>query len=240
MRCLSAARKGLSSWCNRKLATGLLLPILTYWSNFFVPNATVTNKVSTFWHKPLSWTTYYFNTTHFTIFDVTAALPPIKSLLKYRRGMAAPREVCSFPITSLASVQPREVVPSAIASKFQSHRQLLQRIRESRCSVRWSTKLTSTTRCLPLDSMYHLIIKLIRKLSSLPLTVSLQFEASVPEISCPQPKGYLRWLLFEDWIENNNPPSGYIYLPTMTPHTCKSSPRFTSGWIHQIRAGTAI
>jgi len=48
---LSAGGKGLSSWCNRKLVFGAILPILTYGCDLFVPySATLRNSTrSSIW-----------------------------------------------------------------------------------------------------------------------------------------------------------------------------------------------
>jgi len=50
IRQLSAAGKGLSSWCHRKLVFGAILPILTYGCDLFVPDAATLRKFDTFWH----------------------------------------------------------------------------------------------------------------------------------------------------------------------------------------------
>jgi len=63
IRQLSAAGKGLSSWCNRKLLFGAILPILTYGCDLFVPHAATLRKLDTFWHVVLPWTTNCFCTT---------------------------------------------------------------------------------------------------------------------------------------------------------------------------------
>jgi len=48
IRQLSAAGKGLSAWCNRKLVFGAILPILTYGCDLFVPDAASLRKLNTF------------------------------------------------------------------------------------------------------------------------------------------------------------------------------------------------
>jgi len=53
IRQLSAAGKGLSSWCNRKLAFAAILPILTYGCDLFVPDAATLRKLDAFWHVVL-------------------------------------------------------------------------------------------------------------------------------------------------------------------------------------------
>jgi len=53
IRQLSAAGKGLSSWCNRKLVFGAILAILTYGCDLFVPDAATLRKLNSFWHGVL-------------------------------------------------------------------------------------------------------------------------------------------------------------------------------------------
>jgi len=50
IRQLSAAGKGLSSWCNRNLVFGAILPILTYGCDLFTLDVTVLKKLDSFWH----------------------------------------------------------------------------------------------------------------------------------------------------------------------------------------------
>jgi len=54
---LRAAGQGLSSWCNRKLVFGAILPILTYGCDLFVPDAATLKKLNFLWHGVLRWTT---------------------------------------------------------------------------------------------------------------------------------------------------------------------------------------
>jgi len=50
-RQLSAAGKGLSSWYNRKLVFGAIIPILTYGYELFVPDSATLKKLDSFWHE---------------------------------------------------------------------------------------------------------------------------------------------------------------------------------------------
>ena len=80
IRQLSAAGKGLSSWCNRKLVFGVILPILTYGCDLFVPDAATLRKFDSFWHVVLRWTTNCFYTTALGALYWEASLPPISSI----------------------------------------------------------------------------------------------------------------------------------------------------------------
>jgi len=60
---LSAAGKGLSSWCKRKLVFGTILSILTYGWDLFITDTATPKKLDSFWHGVLQWTTNCFYTT---------------------------------------------------------------------------------------------------------------------------------------------------------------------------------
>ena len=79
IRQLSAAGKGRSSWCNRKLVFGAILPILTYRCDPFIPNAGTLRKLDSFWHLVLRWTSNCFYTTTRGALYWEASLPHISS-----------------------------------------------------------------------------------------------------------------------------------------------------------------
>jgi len=85
IRQLSAAGKGHSSWCNRKLVFGVILPILTYGCDLFVPDTATLKKFDSFWHVVLLWTTNCFYTTALGARYREAWLPLISSICKHRR-----------------------------------------------------------------------------------------------------------------------------------------------------------
>jgi len=92
---LSAAGKGLSSWCNRKLVFGAILPILTYGYDLFVPDTATLRKLNSFWHVVLRWTTNCFYTTALGALYQEVSLPPISSICKHRCQSAAIRLLCA-------------------------------------------------------------------------------------------------------------------------------------------------
>jgi len=53
IRQLSGASKGLSSWCNRKLVFGAILPILTYGCDLFIPDSGMLKKLDSIWPEVL-------------------------------------------------------------------------------------------------------------------------------------------------------------------------------------------
>ena len=95
IRQLSAAGKGLSSWCNSKLGFGAILPILTYGCDLFDPDTATLRKLNLFWHVVLRWTTNCFYTTALGALYREASLPPISSICKHRRRSAAICLVCA-------------------------------------------------------------------------------------------------------------------------------------------------
>src|SRR5205807_9122983 len=84
---LSSPGAGLPPYLNRRLAMGLLLPILTYGYDLFSPNATMQDKMTVFWNKLMRWITNCFSSTPAPILARAACLPPLFSLLPHRLRM---------------------------------------------------------------------------------------------------------------------------------------------------------
>ena len=80
IRQLSAASKGLSSWCNRKLVFGAILAILTSGCDIFVLDTATLKKLNSFWHVMLRWTTNCFCTTALGTLYREASLLPFSSI----------------------------------------------------------------------------------------------------------------------------------------------------------------
>ena len=87
----------LPPYLNRRLAMGLLLPILTYGCDLFSPNVAIQDKMTVFWNKVMRWITNCFSSTPVPILACEACLPPLFSLLPHRRRMAALRLACAPP-----------------------------------------------------------------------------------------------------------------------------------------------
>src|SRR5207237_4567793 len=86
---------GLSPYMCRRLAAGLILPILTYGADLFIPTKATLDKLSVFWNKVLRWVTNCFSSTIVTVLPCEACLPPLQPLLPHKRKMAALRVACS-------------------------------------------------------------------------------------------------------------------------------------------------
>jgi len=126
IRQLSIAGKGLSSWCNRKLVFGPILPILIYGCDLFILDAITHKKLNWFWHEVLRWTTNCFYTTPLGALYREASLPSISPICKHRRPSAALRLVCAPSEFNPATARIPESVPTRdLGRSADDHRFLL-------------------------------------------------------------------------------------------------------------------
>ena len=244
VRRLSAAGKGLSSWCNRKLVFGAILPILTYGSDLFTPDSSTMKKLDAFWHKVLRWTTNCFRTTPIGALYIEASLPPMATLLKHRRRQAALRLVCSPSKHNPAAARLPDSVPSFDPGRSaDDHRFLLRGSRKAIHITSWDRPAVNSAKHLPLDALCHLVHDLIRDIPVLPLTPSSQSVASAgrePSTSFAAIRATLEPLLLADWIATARPPPAqYLFDPALSPHAFTGLPRFIGGRIHQMRSGAS-
>src|SRR5437879_13677006 len=70
---------GLFSFMCRRLAAGLVFPILSYGADLFVPTKATLDKLSVFCNKVLQWITNCFSTTLVHVLPCQASRPPIHS-----------------------------------------------------------------------------------------------------------------------------------------------------------------
>jgi len=108
---LSPPEMGLAPHMNRRLATGLILPILTYGADLFAPNASSLSKMTVLWNKVLRWVTNCFYLTPVSILPCEACLPPLDSFLPHKRKMAAFRMACSSPLIIPAAARMPDTFP---------------------------------------------------------------------------------------------------------------------------------
>jgi hypothetical protein len=241
IRQLSGAGKGLSPWCNRKLALGLVLPILTYGADCFVPSASSLRKMDAFWHKVLRWTTNCFYSTPIGALHCEAALPPLVAITLQRRKVAALRLVCSSPRVNPATAR----LPASVATwdpyrSTESHRDLIVGIQSHSHPVSWSGVVKPWSNVLPLDALCRLILDNISSLDKLPLAspdLILPTPYEEPEVKFTTIKAAIRSTLTADWLSARPVPEGYGYGPSLTPHAFMGLPRFIAGRIHQMRSG---
>jgi len=94
---LSSPGAGVRPFLCHRIATGLLLPILTYGSDLLTPTYIALRSMNCFWHRVQRWTTNNFYSTPTSILAREACLPPIVSYGRYRRRLAALRVACAPP-----------------------------------------------------------------------------------------------------------------------------------------------
>jgi len=96
---------GLAPHMNRRLATGLILPILTYGADLFAPHASSLGEMTVLWNNVLRWVTNCFYSKAVSICPCKAFLPPLDSHLPHKRKMAAFRMACSSPLINPAAAR---------------------------------------------------------------------------------------------------------------------------------------
>jgi len=244
IRQLSAAGNGLSSWCNRKLVFGAILPILTYGCELFVPDASTLRKLNSFWHVVLRWTTHCFYTTALGALYREASLPPISSICKHRRRSAAIRVVSAPSEFNPATARIPESVPTWDQGRSaDDHLFLLQGSSKAIHLTSWLGPAVNSAKHLPLDSLCHEVSDLIEEIPILPLAstdlVSLPLSR-IPSVTYHTLRASLLQSLLAHWLDLSPPvPLSYPYSACLSPHAFTGLPRFIYGRIHQMRTGSS-
>jgi len=244
IRQLSAAGKGLSSWCNRKLGFGAILPILTYGCDLFVPDAATLRKINSFWHGVLRWTTNCFYTTALGALYREASLPPISSICKHHRRSAAIRLVYAPSEFNPATARIPESVPTwDQGQSADDHSFLLQGSSKAIHLTSWLGPAGNSAQHLPLDSLCHEVSDLIEEIPILPLAstdlVPLPLSR-IPSITYQALRAPLLQSPLPDWLDLSPPvPLSYPYSDCLTPHAFTGLPRFICGRMHQMRTGSS-
>jgi len=244
IRQLSAAGKGLSSWYNRKLVFGSILPILTYGCDLFVPGAATLKKLNSFWHGVIRWTTNCFYTTALGALYLEASLPPISSICKHCRRSAALRLVCAPSEFNPATARIPESVPTWDQSRSaDDHRFFLRGSSTAVHLTSWLGPAVNSAKHLPLDSLCHEVSDLIEEISILPLALTdlvALLLSRVPSVTYQPLRTPLIQSLLADWLDISPPvPSSYPYDACPTPPAFIGLPRFICGRIHQMRTGAS-
>ena len=95
---------GLTTFWAHSLARSLLLPVVSYGADLFVPNSAITQKLEVFWHRVQCCVTNCFSTTPVGILAIESALPSIKLLFAHKRRLAAVTLACTpSPICTAAA-----------------------------------------------------------------------------------------------------------------------------------------
>jgi len=241
---LSAAGKGLSSWCNRKLVFGAILPILTYGCDLCIPDTTTFKKLDSFWHGVLWWTTNCFYTTACGALYREASLPPISSICKHRHRSAALRLVYAPSKFDPATAR----IPESVPTWDQGHSAddnccLIQGSFRAIHLTSWLRLAVNSAKHLPLDSLCHEVSDLIADIPILPLTstdlISLPLSRE-PSITYQALRTPLIQVLLADWLDISLPvPPSYPYSAWLTPHAFTGLPRVICGCIHQMRTSAS-
>lgn len=247
VRQLSPPGKGLPPYINRKLAVGLILPILTYGADLFSPNTAMLKKLNVFWNRVLRWVTNCFYSTPTSILPCEACIPPLLALLLQKRRMAALRMACCSPTINPASARLPPSFPNHSSLRAQdSLRPMLAGLRGSYIPLPWdqARKKTITRTHLPIDALCHLLSPLLPDVPAFPLAQGhllpagdLPPEAPSLGQSYSAVKFRAKSYLLRDWEQLDPPPASYPYPLTTIPHPFMGLDRFTSGRIHQMRAG---
>ena len=222
IRQLSAAGKGLSSWCNRKLVFGAILPILACGSDLFVLDAATLKKINSFCHSVLRWTTNCFYTTPLGALYWEASLPPISSICKHRRRSGALRLVCAPSEFNPATARIPESVPTWDQGRSaDDHRFLLQGSSKAVDLTSWLGPAVNSAKHLLLDSLCHEVSDLIEEITILLLTstdlVGLPLSR-VHCVTCQALRTPLIQSLLADWLDISSPvPCSYPYDACLTP-----------------------
>jgi len=188
---LSAAGKGLSSWCNRKLDFGTILPFLTYGHDVFVLDTATLKRLNSFWHMVLCWTTNCFYTTALGTLHPEASLPPISSICKHRRWSAAIRLVCAPSEFNPATARIPESVPTWDQGRSADAHRFLFRGSSSKAVdlTLWLGPAVISGKHLPLDYLYHEVSDLIEEIPILQLAstdlVALPLSRYLPSPTKP-------------------------------------------------------
>jgi len=244
IRQLSAAGKGLSSWCNRKLVFSAILSILTYGYDLCVPDGATLKKLNSFWHGVLRWPTNCFYTTAPSALYREASLPPISSICKHHRRSAALRLVCAPSEFKPATTQISESVPTWDQGRFaDDHLFLLRGASKAVHLTSWLGPAVNSAKHLPLDSLCHEVSDLIEEIPILPLAstdlVALPLSR-VPSVTYQALRTPLIQSVFADWLDTSPPvPLSYPYGACLTPHAFTGLPRCICGRIHQMRTSAS-
>jgi len=242
IRQLSAAGKGLSSWCNRKLVFGPILPILTYGCDLFVPDPATLRKLNSFWHLVLQWTTNCFYTTTLGALYREASLPPISSICKLPRRSAAFRLVSPPSEFNPATARIPQSVPTWDQGRSaDDHRFLLRGSPKAVHLTSWLGPAVNSAKHLRLDSLCHEVSDLIEEIPILPLAstdlVALPLSR-IPSVTYQALRAPLLQSLLADWLDwSPTVPLSYPDSACLTPHAFTGLPRFICGRIHLMRTG---
>jgi len=243
---LSSSGAGVRPFLCHRIASGLLLPILTYGAVLLTPNYAALRGMNAFWHRVQRWTTNNFFSTPTSILSREARLPPIVSYCRYRRRLAALRVACAPPRANPASARLPQSFPSLSSFRAQdSSRHLTVGLSSGYLPLSWRTKVTSPpiSKHLRVDALAHLTLPSQQGLTCLPLVLH---TLPPPGTNTPPPdlmkkpyqalRSRARNMRIQDWATDNPTPLYYEYPPSLSPHPFVGLGKCLAARIHPMRA----
>jgi len=152
---LSMPGKGLTPYGARRMAKGIILPILLYGAEIFDPIVTMIDKMQKFWNRVLRWITNAFYATNITVVSAEACLAPIKLYMRQTREMTAVRITTAIPSNNIATAMLLGGYPVVDDYRYPTNRR--QAFDNNKGGMRpkvWnSTSTTSAQVRLPIDEV---------------------------------------------------------------------------------------
>ena len=235
---LSMPGKGLTPYGARRLAKGIILPILLYGAEIFDPTVTMIDKMQKFWNRVLRWITNAFYATNITVVSAEACLAPIKLYMRQTREMTAVRITTAIPSNNIATAMLPGGYPMVDDYRYPTNRR--QAFDNNKGGMRpkvWnSTSTTSAQVRLPIDEVGAIAASFYtaRPFPMKPNRLSMVTEQAAK--SWVEAKDAVRKKIQKTWVDWEYPPY-YEYRPPY--RECwyfMTLPKFKAGRIHQMRA----
>ena len=176
IRQLSAAGKGLSSWCNRKLVFGAILPILTYGCDVFTPEVTALKKLDSFWEECSGGQQIVFTPPPLALYtekpDYHLSSPSVYTVA------GQPPSTWSALLQNLI-LPPPGYLSLCPPGTTDDHRFLLRGCSKAVHLTSWLRPTVNSTKHIPLDSICHETSDLIAEIPILPRAFT-----SLPRFIC--------------------------------------------------------
>jgi len=147
--------KGLTPYGARRLAKGIILPILLYGAEMFDPTVTMIDKMQMFWNRVLRWITNAFYATNITVVCAEACLALIKLYMRQAREMTAVRITMAIPSNNIATAMLPGGYPVVHDYRYPTNRrQAFDNNKGGICPKVWnSTSTISAQVRLPIDEV---------------------------------------------------------------------------------------
>ena len=233
---LSMPGKGLTPYGARRMAKGIILPILLYGAEIFDPIVTMIDKMQKFWNRVLRWITNAFYATNITVVSAEACLAPIKLYMRQTREMTAVRITTAIPSNNIATAMLPGGYPVVDDYRYPTNKR--QAFDNNKGGMRpkvWnSTSTTSAQVRLPIDEVGAIAASYYtaRPFPMKPNRLSMVTEQAAK--SWFEAKDAVRKRIRKTWVDWEYPPY-YEYRPPY--RECwyfMTLPKFKAGRIHQM------